>query len=104
MRRKLFIAGVIGILLVAFAALLAPGAPPGWSRVHPGITRTEVLLLAGAPQQSGWPEKVAETWQRNGLVCHRRLFIIYQGENVHSICDGVWIRGYGWAHTRKESL
>ena len=110
MRRKIIIAVVVVVLLFgAFAACLfsgvfTPTAPVGWSQVHTGMSRSEVLALVGIPQQSGWPEKIAETWERSGLVSHRRLFIIYDGERVQHVWDGTWVRGYGWSRPRRESL
>jgi len=107
MRRKIIITvAVLVLFALAFAVCLFSGAfslPAAWSRVHAGMSRTEVLALVGTPQQSGWPEKIAETWQINGLVAHRRLFVVYDGERVQHVCDGTWIRGYGWWRPRKES-
>jgi hypothetical protein len=108
-RRRIFIAGVsvviisCGLVLAVWLDAFTPKAPAGWSKVHAGMTRDEVLRLAGTPTFSGWPEKIAETWQRDGFPAHRRLFIVYQGEQVISVCDGTWLRGYGWMHPRTES-
>ena len=110
MRRKIIITSVVGVVLLGgfafclFSGVFAPKAPVGWSQVHVGMSRPEVLALVGTPQQSGWPEKIAETWERSGLVSHCRLFIIYDGERVQHIWDGTWVRGFGWSHPRRESL
>jgi hypothetical protein len=109
MRRKHLILAVVGaVLLSAFTIALFSGAftpkpPAGWSQVQTGMTRAEVLALVGTPQQSGWPENIAETWQVDGLVSHRRLFIVYDGERVQNVWEGTWVRGYGWVRPRRES-
>jgi hypothetical protein len=108
-RNVIVAAGVLLILLSALSfcmifGVFAPTPPSGWHQVHAGMTRSQVLALVGTPQQSGWPENIAETWERRGLVCHRRLFIIYDGERVQHLYDGIWVRGFGWSHPRRESL
>ena len=107
--RPFIIIGVVVLVAVililgVFAGVFTPAAPAGWSQIHPGMTRSEVIALAGMPQQTGWPEKVAETWYRDSFVSQRRLFIVYQGERVRDVCDGTWVHGYGWSHPRRESL
>ena len=110
MRRKIIIAVVVVVILFAaftfclFSGVFAPKAPIGWSQVHAGMSRPAVLALVGPPQHSGWPEKIAETWERSGLFSHRRLFIIYDGGRVQHFWDGTWVRGFGWSHPRRESL
>jgi len=83
-------------LLVVWFGLLTPAAPSGWAQIHTGMSRDEVLLLAGSPQQSGWPEKIAETWEHRGVICNRRLFIYYREEQlgtgyVQAVCEGTWL-------------
>ena len=100
-------AGALGasgavVIFIAFALLFSRSLK-GWDRVHPGMTRTEVLRLMGKPQHSGWPENKVETWQTSEFVCHRRLALVYSNETVESICEGVWIRGHGWWRPRIES-
>ena len=113
MRRRFAVASVALVALpVSLAALawfgaLTPSAPSEWARVHIGMERDAVLSLAGQPQQSGWPEKIVETWDRGGLVCHHRLFVAYRGEHrgdghVEIVYEGTWLRGYGWLHPRTE--
>jgi hypothetical protein len=110
MRRKIIIAFGVALVIVAafifcvFFGVLAPIAPPIWGQIHAGMTRSKVLALVGTPSQSGWPEKIAETWERSGLVSHRRLFVIYDGERIQHLWDGTWVRGFGWSHPREESL
>jgi hypothetical protein len=110
MRRKIIIAVVVVLVLLGaftvclFSGMFTPTAPVGWGQVHTGMSRSEVLALVGTPQLTGWPEKIAETWQLSGVVSHRRLFIIYDGERVQHVWDGTWIRGYGWSHPRREPL
>ena len=94
-------------VVMAWSGVLTPSAPSGWRQVHPGMGRDAVLALAGLPQQSGWPEKIVETWDRNGLICRHRLLVAYRAEQrgdgyVDSVCEGTWLRGYGWLHPRKE--
>ena len=109
MRRKISITVfAVAIISTSFAAAMwlgffTPAAPAGWLQIHAGLSRDEVLRLAGTPTMSGWPEKVVETWQRDGLVCRHRLVISYSGERVTSVADGTWLRGYGWLHPRIES-
>jgi hypothetical protein len=69
--------------------------------------REAVRALAGPPQQSAWPEKIIETWDRNGLICRHRLLVAYRAEQrgdgyVQSVCEGTWLPGYGWVHPRYE--
>jgi hypothetical protein len=109
MRRKISIAILlVGSIFIAFffaawLGIFTPSAPAGWAQVHIGISRDDVLRLAGAPSVSGWPEKVVETWQRDGAICHHRLVVGYDGQQVASVCDGTWLRGYGWLHSRIET-
>ncbi|MEO6034341.1 MAG: hypothetical protein ABIQ35_03715 [Verrucomicrobiota bacterium] len=109
MIRKIIIAvGVLALLAVVFgvclfAGVFSPTAPKAWNQVHAGMSRSQVLSIIGSPQQTGWPEKIVETWQLSGLVSYRRLFIIYDGERVQEIWDGTWIRGYGWSRPRRDS-
>ena len=90
---------VVGLVALTYVAG-PPTAPPEWARVHVGMTRSQVLALAGVPQESGWPENITETWQRKSFFSERRLFIVYQGEVVESVCDGTWLPGYGWYQPR----
>jgi hypothetical protein len=100
----LFAAVSAAITIAVWSGLFTPAAPAAWAQVHPGMKRNEVLQLTGTPSMSGWPEKVVETWQLNGAVCRRRLVIAYAGEQVVSVSDGTWLRGYGWLHPRAESI
>lgn len=95
---------VVGLFVCLFEGVFAAAAPSSWKQVHAGMTRTEVLALVGQPQTSGWPENIAETWDMPGLVAHRRLFIVYEGERVKHLWDGNWVRGFGWSRPRRESL
>jgi len=104
-------AAVLGVPValgaLAWFGALTPSAPSGWAQVHAGMERDAVLSLAGQPQQSGWPEKIVETWDRSGLICRHRLLVAYRGQqrgdgHVESICEGTWLRGYGWLHPRTE--
>ena len=97
----LVIVAVAGLAALAYFAV-PPTAPAVWTEIHVGMSRPQVLALAGTPQQSGWPENISETWQRTGFLSHRRLFVLYDGENVRSVCDGTWFRGYGWWRPRIE--
>jgi len=112
-RQKIAIfSAVVLAAFFMFAAMvwfgvLTPPVPAGWAQVHIGMGRDAVLSLAGQPQQSGWPEKVVETWERNGLICRHRLLVSYRAEQrgngyVDSAYEGTWLRGYGWVHPRKE--
>jgi hypothetical protein len=101
------LAVLIGLAALAWLGALTPSAPSGWAQVHQGMGRDTVLVLAGQPQQSGWPEKIVETWERNGLICRHRLLVAYRGQYrgdgyIESVCEGTWLRGYGWLHPRKE--
>ena len=68
-RRKLRIIIAVALCIAVVVSimtwldLLSPAAPPGWKAVHVGMTREAALSLAGAPQISGWPEKIIETWE-----------------------------------------
>jgi hypothetical protein len=89
-------------LVLAVADVFTPSAPAGWAEVRPGMTRTQVLALAGATL-SAWPEKPFEAWTRQGVVAERRLHVFYEGERVRLVRDGTWFRVYGWFHPRVES-
>ena len=77
------------------------------------MARNQVLKLVGPPNQSGYPEKIAETWVRpEGLLGHHRLFVVYDVQNVQTpletwhvemVWDGVWWRRIGFRHPRHES-
>jgi hypothetical protein len=111
MRRQLII--VTGLLVLIFGAfvflllavIFTPKAPAGWGQIHVGMTRSQVITLIGAPQQSGWPENITEMWERRGLISRRRLFILYDGEHygerVQHLSDGTWVPGFGWSHRRE---
>src|SRR5262249_14917034 len=88
--------------IMAWFDLLTPAAPPGWKAVRVGMTREAALSFAGAPQISGWPEKIIETWERRGLICHRRMYVHYnydggpqENGRVQWVSEGTWLRGYG---------
>jgi hypothetical protein len=109
MRRKISIAVLllafifIAFVFAAWFGTFTPSAPAGWAQIHTGLSRDDVLRLAGTPSVSGWPEKIVETWQRDGAICRHRLVIGYDGQHVDSVCDGTWLRGYGWLHPRVET-
>jgi len=104
LRRKVIMVVVLpAVILIAFGFaiwfdLFTPAAPAGWAQVHSGMIRDEVLHLAGPPSISGWPEKVVETWQREGVICHHRLVVAYDGDRAARVWDGTWLRGFGWLH------
>ncbi len=100
------IAVAFGLML--WSGMLTPSAPSGWAQVHAGMDRDAVIFLAGSPEQSGSPEKIVETWERRGTICHRRLYVCYRGEGfqdgyVRDVSEGTWLRGFGWLHPRRES-
>ncbi len=115
-RRKLCVSIAIGLFIVAsllvmtWFDLLTPAAPSGWKAVHVGMTREAVLSSAGAPQISGYPEKIIETWERKGPICNRKMYVGYDAEdrdakwNVRWVLEGTWLRGYGWLHPPRKSL
>ncbi len=109
MRRKIFIAACAVVVIFAsfivavWFGAFTPAAPAGWSQIHAGMSRSDVLRVAGTPKVSGWPEKIVETWQRDGTICHHRLVVSYSGQQVSTVCDGTWLRGFGWLHPRIES-
>lgn len=107
MRRKVTILVTAFVAMAGLVALVCftspPAAPLGWAQVHPGMSRAQVLTLAGPPPRSGWPENTTETWQRKRFFSERRLFVVYQGEVVESVCDGTWLPGYGWHQPRIET-
>jgi hypothetical protein len=100
----------VAVLIMTWLDPLTPAAPPGWKAIHVGMTRRAALSLAGAPQISGWPEKIIETWERRGLICKHRMCIYYdydggpeENARVDGVTEGTWLRGYGWLHPRSES-
>src|SRR6266850_1735362 len=111
-RRIIIIIATALVIVVAFGlmvwfGMLTPSAS-GWAQVHAGMDRSAVISVAGSPQQSGWPEKIAETWERRGPICHHRLYVCYRGEGsqdgyVCYVSEGTWLRGFGWLHPRTES-
>ena len=109
MRRKISTTAVLVVVIfcafvfAAWLGVFTPAAPAGWSDVHAGMNRDDVLRLVGTPTFSGWPEKIVETWQRDGAICRHRLSVDYDGERVTGVCEGTWLRGHGWLHPRIES-
>src|SRR5947208_2819665 len=93
---------VVGLVALTYLAS-PPTSPPEWARVHAGMSRGQVLSIVGSPQISGWPENITETWQRKRFFSERRLFVLYEGEVVRSVCDGTWLRGYHWFQPRIET-
>ncbi|HEV2695411.1 MAG TPA: hypothetical protein VG347_21125 [Verrucomicrobiae bacterium] len=108
MSRKIFITiALLGIIFTTFiyaawSGAFTPSAPAGWTQIHLGMKRDEVLKLAGTPTFSGWPENIWERWRRDGMICHHWLEISYDGEQVSYVCEGTWLRGYGWLYPRRE--
>jgi hypothetical protein len=107
--RRFFVISFVGVLVcvalvlvLALAGVFTPSAPAGWTQVRPGMTRTQVLALAGATV-SAWPEKPFEAWTRQDVVAERRLHVFYKGERVTFVREGTWFRGYGWFRPRVES-
>src|SRR3954453_20716399 len=49
-----------------------------WAQIHPGMTRAAVLAIAGAPQDSGWPENIVETWHKGSRILQHRLAVSYE--------------------------
>ncbi len=99
---------VVAFGIMVWSGMLTPSAPSGWAQVHPGMDRGTVISLAGSPQQSGWPEKIAETWELRGPICNHRLYVCYRREgsqdgHVQDVSEGTWLRGLGWLHPRRES-
>jgi len=99
---------VVAFGVMGWSGMLTLSAPSGWAQVHAGMDRDAVISLAGSPQQSGWPENIAETWERRGPICHHRLYVCYRGERfqdgyVRDVSEGTWLRGFGWLHPRRES-
>ena len=107
--RRFFVITFVGVLVcvalvlvLALAGVFTPSAPAGWTQVRPGMTRTQVIALAGATL-SAWPEKPFEAWTRQGVVAERRLHVYYEGERVTLVREGTWFRVYGWFRPRVES-
>jgi hypothetical protein len=107
-RQIIIIASGCVLATVAFFWTRLPAEPPGWSQVHVGMTRTQVLALTGAPQESGWPESTVETWWRENLLGTRqqRLFIgydPYEVNHVEFVYQGIYNPGGdAWSHPRQE--
>jgi hypothetical protein len=103
MHRKVAItfAALVAIALAYFVS--PPTAPAAWAQVHVGMNRAQVLTLVGPSPESGWPENITETWHRKRVLSQRRLFVLYEGDRVKEVCDGTWLRGYGWCQPRIET-
>ena len=80
------------VTLAVWFGVFTPAAPAGWSKIHAGMSRDDVLRLAGKPSVSDWPEKIIEMWQYDGAICHHRLVVSYNGQQVSTVCDGTWLR------------
>jgi hypothetical protein len=109
MKRLLLI--VLGLTLILAAALFfrgvitpfTPAAPATWTRVASGMTRSEIIALAGPPQTGGYPEKVIETWYISGGVGTRQMFVHYDGAGkAATVTEGIfWPFGRGFIETRR---
>jgi hypothetical protein len=98
------IAAVVILLSASFLSNHLFRTPTPWAQIHPGMTRSNVLAIAGTPQQSGWPENVAETWRKGSKIMQYRLVVVYENGIVRDVCEGTWVPYYGWLRPRIETL
>ena len=87
MRRRIKIIAVVLVLVAVLAypviigvvTPLTPSAPPAWHQVHVGMHRSNIVELVGPAQAGMYPEKIVETWYRDGALGIRKLDVCYQG-------------------------
>jgi hypothetical protein len=85
-----------------FSGLFTPSAPASWSRVHIGMSRSDALEILGPPQESGWPEKIVETWRVKSPLCSRTLYLSYGESNlVGHFTEYSWVRGCEWTLSKR---
>jgi len=114
MRRPVKIASLVLVLTCALALSvifglftpLTPSAPVTWHRVHAGMHRASILELVGETQWGMYPEKILETWQRDGTLGIRKLEVWYQNhgdDRATMVCEYVyWRPSKRYIFTRRE--
>src|SRR5258705_11842261 len=70
---------------------LTPAAPPAWHQVHVGMQRSDILALAGPAQKGMYPEKILETWVRDGFLGICKLNSWYEN---HADEPATWVYDY----------
>ena len=108
---------VIAWILLAFAVLvspiifgvvtpLTPSAPPAWHQVHVGMQRSNILELVGAAQTGMYPDKIVETWYRDGVLGLRKLDVWYKNypdDKATTVREYIyWRPSHRYIHTRTE--
>jgi len=86
MRRRIKIIVLVLVLvtvlaypvIVGMVTPLTPSAPPAWHEVHVGMHRSNILALVGPAQTGMYPEKIVETWYREGILGLRKLDVCYE--------------------------
>ena len=71
------------------------------------MSRSNILELVGVAQAGIYPEKIVETWYREGILGRRILAVRYQNtpanDNATTVSEYVYWRPTGrYIHTRKE--
>lgn len=101
----LLVFAVLGSLVIfGLVTPFTPPVPPPWHQVHAGMQRSNILALVGAPTISGYPEKIVETWRRDGAFGLRKLEVWYQNypdERASIVCEYIyWRPSRRYIHTR----
>ena len=99
----LFLVLLAVLFIRGVATPFTPPAPAAWAQISPGMTRSDIIASAGAPQTSGYPEKIIETWYLSGRVGTRQMFVRYDGGGkAETVTEGVfWPFGRGFIQTRR---
>lgn len=100
------VAGLAYPVVVGVVTPLTPPAPPAWHEVHVGTPRSNILALIGPAQTGMYPEKIVETWYRDGILGLRKLEVCYQNpgdDKATMVREFVyWRPSQRYIHTRTE--
>lgn len=99
--------GILGLpVIFGWITPFTPQAPATWHQIHVGMQRSNILALVGSPTTSGYPEKILETWCRDGAFGLRKLEVWYErypDERASTVREYVyWRPSQRYLHTRSE--
>lgn len=100
------LAGLAYMVMMGFVTRLTRSAPAAWHQIHVGMHRSNILELVGPAQAGMYPEKIVETWYRDGALGIRKLAVSYQSsgdDRATMVREFVyWRPSQRHIYTRKE--